>query len=389
MEELISKRTNLKIKILFVVSEFWNAGCQRYTYEVHKNINRNKFKISILSLRDLNSNENWEDHFYKLHSNLNNEIYFYNKLKNESNLTFIEKIKLKITRKIITNSINDFVDKFDFISVMGEYNFNLFSKNLTIENKKKCFIHLHNSILQHPTNYINYDFNEKYRFISSFKEEEINFELKDFKNYEHFYMPLAITLPPKTLKWNIEHLQRKKIGIFTRLTKTKPIEPFIYSLQLLKNHFPNIELHIFGTGCPEELGLINHINYLNLSKSVFFRGHVKDIIETTLKEQLSIVWFQGYHGVPAGHSGFDMCSIAIPQVFWNFGSVHEGELDSRFPMFKDLSEFVNYNIQLFENKKLASKLGNDQFNYINEERNMKIEVKKLEKIYTDFFEKNN
>ena len=173
------------------------------------------------------------------------------------------------------------------------------------------------------------------------------------------------------------------------MTKTKPLEPFIYSLQLLKNHFPNIELHIFGTGDPGELGLNNHINYLNLYKSVFFRGHAKDIVETTLKEQLSIIWFQGYHGVPAGHSGFDMCSIAIPQVFWNFGSVHEGECDSRFPMFNNLSEFVNFNIKLFENENIASKLSFEQYNYVNEERNMQIEVKKLEKIYTQFLEKNN
>lgn len=372
-----------------MVSEFWNAGCQRYTYEVHKNIDRNKFDISILSLRDLKSDNNWEDHYYELHLKINDGIYFYNKLKNEINFSITDKIKFKLKGKVNSNPINDFVNKFDVVSVMGEYNFNLFSKNLDTKNKKKCFIHLHNSILQHPTNYNNYNFKEKYRFISSFKEEEISFELKDFKSFEHFYMPLAITLPPKTKKWDIKHLQRKKIGIFTRLTKTKPIEPFIYSLQLLRTHFPNIELHIFGTGDPKELGLNNHINYLNLSNSIFFRGHAKDIVETTLKEQLSIVWFQGYHGVPAGHSGFDMCSIAIPQVFWNFGSVHEGNLDSRFPMFNNLSEFVNFNIKLFENENIASKLSFEQYNYVNEERNMQIEVKKLEKIYTEFLEKNN
>ena len=39
-----------KIKLLFVVYDFYQAGAQRFVYEIDKALDRNKFQIEILCL---------------------------------------------------------------------------------------------------------------------------------------------------------------------------------------------------------------------------------------------------------------------------------------------------------------------------------------------------
>ena len=67
-----------KIKVLFLVTEFWQAGGQRYTYEIDSALDKKKFESSFLSFRDLNTNPEWPDYYYKKHkTHLNlNKFYF-------------------------------------------------------------------------------------------------------------------------------------------------------------------------------------------------------------------------------------------------------------------------------------------------------------------------
>ena len=58
-------------KILFITSEFWKGGSQRLLYELNKSISKDLFNTSILSLRNLNSDSNWDDYYYSKHIELN------------------------------------------------------------------------------------------------------------------------------------------------------------------------------------------------------------------------------------------------------------------------------------------------------------------------------
>ena len=52
-----------KIKLLFFVTEFWQAGTQRFTFELDQAIDKEVFEISILSFRRLNTLPEKKDFF--------------------------------------------------------------------------------------------------------------------------------------------------------------------------------------------------------------------------------------------------------------------------------------------------------------------------------------
>lgn len=88
-----------KKKVLFFVTEFWQAGTQRFTYEVDRAIDKNKFEITILSFRNLNTVSDKPDFYYKKHLELGTKVFFYLNLMKKLIylLKFFQKYYLKKT----------------------------------------------------------------------------------------------------------------------------------------------------------------------------------------------------------------------------------------------------------------------------------------------------
>ena len=56
-----------KTKVLFIVSEFYQSGTARFTYEIDCALNKELFETSILSLNPLNNSDQWQDYYNFLH----------------------------------------------------------------------------------------------------------------------------------------------------------------------------------------------------------------------------------------------------------------------------------------------------------------------------------
>ena len=90
-----------KISILYVVDNFYQAGAERFMYEIDKALDKNKFKTTILCLEKKNNiRPNWKIRFFeKKHLELGTEIIYIDKfLKGKINL-----IAGKIINKLIVN----------------------------------------------------------------------------------------------------------------------------------------------------------------------------------------------------------------------------------------------------------------------------------------------
>lgn len=377
-----------KIKVLFVVSEFWQAGTQRFTYELDRAIDKTIFEIYILSILPLQSSTRFKDHYYQKHLDLGTKIIFLNEIKKERRPTIVQRIKRKlfsIKLPDLNKEYIDFYDQFACISVMGEYNYKEISSYLKDENKRKLVIQIQNSRFQHPELYLHFDKNEKYHFVSSFGLDQIKWELEEFQNYSHTYYNLNLKFENKKFKSNYIKNDKPKIGIFTRLTYTKPLDPFIYTFKSVTNIFSNAELHLFGSGNPIEEGVMRFVNQLQLEENVFFRGHQENIIETALREELDLVWLHGYHGIPGGWAGFDIATAKIPQLFWNFGASPGTIFRPFFPMFNDTQAFANASILLLTNPDKSQKIANEQFEYINEHYNIENNIHVMEELFQKIF----
>ncbi len=372
-----------KVKILFVVSEFYQAGTQRFTYELDRALDKNKFEVEILSILPLNSSERFLDYYYDKHRELGTKIHFLNEVNQLTIPTLSQKINKRIANIPYVDErikIKRFFDNFDCISIMGEYNFKEVYKFITEENKQKLLIHIQNSKYQVKNTYEAFPKNEEFHFVSGFHADQINFELSEFSNFRHTYYNLNLKFENQFVKTNYQVSVKPKIGIFTRLTPAKPLDPFIYSFQLVKEQIPDAEFHIFGSGDPKKEGVYRYVQQLKLEQAIHFRGHQENILKTAVEEELDLVWLHGYHGLPGGWVGFDISTAKIPQLFWDFGNSN-GKYYSFFPMFHSVSELAEKSISLLTNPIDAKNLAEEQYNYTDENYNISKNIHVMEELY--------
>jgi glycosyltransferase involved in cell wall biosynthesis len=373
-----------KIKVLFIVSEFYQAGTQRFTYEIDRAINKKLFDVEILSLLPLNKNVHFKDHYFPLHQELGTKINFLSDVNVLLKPTLFQRIRRKLFSTSLPNESQpmlDFFDQFNCISVMGEYNFKEIERYLKVENRKKIFIHIQNSRFQKLDLYSSFVKEEKYHFVSGFDNIQIKWELAEFIEYQHTCYNLSLKIENNFRKSAYKKSENPKIGIFTRLTYTKPLTPFLETFKIVQSKIPGAELHLFGTGDPEKEGVLECVQNLNLMSHVFFRGHQENLVKTAVEEDLDLVWLHGYHGLPGGWAGFDITTAKIPQLFWNFGAAPNTLYHPFFPMFEDFEDFGQQSIFFLNNPSEAQKLVNSQYEYINENYNIHNNIAIIERLF--------
>jgi glycosyltransferase involved in cell wall biosynthesis len=381
-----------KTKILFVVSEFYQAGTQRFTYELDQALNKELFSVEILCLLPLNSSDRFSDYYYKKHLELGTKIYFIEQLNNPFQPSLKQKIKKRFLNKSYPDKqsiIESFFGNYDCISIMGEYNLKEIHRFILPSNKNKLLIHIQNSKYQVPDAYVAFPKNEIFHFVSGFHKGQIEFELSEFKDYRHTYYNLNFKFDNSFTKTSYNSSDSPKIGIFTRLTPAKPLDPFLYTFQLITERILGAELHIYGSGDPIKEGVSRVIDQLALNNKIIFRGHQENILKTAFEDNLDLVWLHGYHGLPGGWAGFDICTGRFPQLFWNFGKTEHSKDYSFFPMFNSITAFAEKSLELINNPELAIKIAAEQFEYTNEHYNIQKNIVVMEELYQSIKKQNN
>jgi glycosyltransferase involved in cell wall biosynthesis len=381
-----------KIKLLFVTKTFYQAGAERFLYELDSVIDRAVFDVSVMVVESLNKSKRWKDYYFEKHKALGDAIYFYEELSAKIQPTLEERLLFHVARKPLPDEdrrLKLFLDSFDVISFIGENNFIGLKKYITQSIWNKSVIHILNSVHQSRNLYVNYDKQKHYLFCSGFDNDELKIELDGFANYEHHYIPLSIKVDSKDRVWKFKPSGKRKIGIFTRLTSHKPLDPFFYALQLLLDKIADVELHIYGSGNPEEEGMMNYVKRLGLESKVFFRGHQEDMKQTAIKDEIDLVWFHGYYGQPGGFASFDLTTIGIPQIFWDFSNSHNPKFSEVYPMYNHLSTFVEKSLEILNDGGKASQLSDLQYDSLLKVNNVECSAPKMEQIWKTIAQRNN
>lgn len=373
-----------KVKLLFVVSEFWQAGGERQAFDINNTIDRSRFSVEILCCLPLNGDPDKEDYYYSKHIALNSRVTFLNDFVLKRKRSWFrhlgKTIQYKKPHEQIKVDLAKYTSNFDQILFFGEYTFRNTYQYLDNIVFQKSMIFIHNSRFQVPDNYIHIDTTNSYHFVSGFSGEEIKNELVSFKDYKHTYIPLSIDCNqvfPKQKK-HVSNNKKKKIGLFTRLTIHKPLDLFYYALHLLRARGCDAELYVYGTGEPLAFRFNDCIDYLDIKDCVHFRGHQNDIQNTAVEDELDLVWFHSYYGVPGGYASFDICMTETPQIFWNFTPKEKLQKHPAFPVYSDLDEFVKESFCVLSNGEKGSEIGKLQFETISRTRNIREHIKTIE-----------
>jgi glycosyltransferase involved in cell wall biosynthesis len=382
-----------KLKILLVVYDFFPAGAERFAYEIDRALDREKYEVAILCLKnEINDDELWnEPYYHKRHIEIGSTVLFFDNFRpsNFVGLRIYRWIKKKVfghKLKDYNYKLIDFMDHFDVIHWIGEYSYLHQFPSRIVEKSIICVM---SAKFQNPDIYSKFDLDLRYNLMSAFEANEYKLEFSEFKNYQHWFVPLLLKIPYNINKWSFENSKVKKIGIFTRLNIYKPLDPFFYAFHLLLDDLPNCELHIFGNGNPEKEGMTRYLKNLNIENKVFFRGHQNSIVETLISEHIDLSWFQGYNNNrPAGYAGFDVCSTGTPLICWDFIEKPRNPHNEVYPHYKNLSQFVRKSIEVLTNEISANSLSKAQFNDILANRDVKKNIYLLENAYQSIIEHN-
>lgn len=382
-----------KSEILFVVGALHRAGAERFAYEVDSKLDKKRFNLSILCLEDQNAISNkWKERYYeKKHETLGTKITFVDSFKQKPSNSLFLRIFHKFTFRKFKKRNNKFNPKlysyfnqFDVIHWIGEYTF---MHSVPADIKQKSLISSMSAKFQDIHLYDNYDFDYPYNFISGFRHDDG--EYSDFKEIKHTYFPLVLDVSKKNNEWKFQKNKIKKIGIFTRLDRFKPLDPFFYSFQLLLDEMPNCELHIFGNGDPVVEGMIACLDRIGITNKVFFRGHQEDIVKTLKEEHIDLSWFQGYNSDrPAGYAGLDICTTGTPLICWDFHAKPFNSFNRTYPHFKNLNKFVEYSLEILIDLQKAEELSRSQFKEVFNTNNIDNYIIILEDLYQRFQKKN-
>jgi hypothetical protein len=159
------------------------------------------------------------------------------------------------------------------------------------------------------------------------------------------------------------------------------MEVYLFAFNLILSKIKNVELHFFGTGNIKNSSFSKYIDYLGISKYVFSHGHTNDINYSLNNNNIDIIWYQSYDGLPSGFSALDVICFGYPQVFWDFAFNYQKQSISitDFPCFKELDLFVEFSIRLLVDLEFREKEVLKQQSLINSNHKIDTNIQKIQR----------
>lgn len=385
-----------KKKILWVVFDFVQAGGQRYVYEICKALDKQKYQIDFLQVNDYNADGNWKDeYYYQPTLDLGCTIYNLKEIFHSSieHLSPFKKKANKIYKKLFSTIL--FSDKkikkekfyleklfikYNYVnfSGIGVYNTICISRGLHPAN---ALINILTAKFQGIDIYKSYDKDLFYKFVSGFEQEALKVELSEFKNFKHTYLPLSLECQPYNVGFDVDR-KELVIGVFTRLSFMKPLDPYFYALKLLLEQGVDVRLKIYGAGDPVTLGISRQLEYLYIQDKVHFCGHTESIPDTLQREKFDLIWFQSANKQLAGYAAMEIALAAVPQILWDFNSLEtKSNIEEIFKSFTNLTQFVAYAKDILSSKEKLINIGLKQQQYVLEYHSISKNISILEAIY--------
>jgi glycosyltransferase involved in cell wall biosynthesis len=129
-------------------------------------------------------------------------------------------------------------------------------------------------------------------------------------------LPLLIEPPDDEVSYRAPPGPPWRVGYFSRLSPQKPLEPFLFALQILRQTL-DVRLHVYGSG--DRAGYDHMLGYLGLRQAVVFEGH-RERLETVLDDGIAIGWLPSV-GDFVGYAAIELALRGLPIQFWRMGSV--------------------------------------------------------------------
>lgn len=378
------------------------GGNERWIYEVCHSLDRQRFEVGVLCGKRYAENNSGAINFYN---------FYYHKLKDLKTVALYEYLDAYVKptffhlgvhkakraynkifrggRNKISRKITDLIESHDVLCVLDFYAYNILKDYFERHDETDFFILLHTHKAQVDFDpYATFDKEKRYNF-AYFAEKQIK-ELGesgvDTARNNLFYAPLLLDLSDYPNLFNpLAGDGAVVISMFTRVTTTKPIEPFIQSFgQIQKQSKCAVKLNIYGEILDAEYH--KHLKKLASASgvandSIRFMGHAHDIAETIKRDAINIYWGSTNNAV-LGYSSIEVGALGVPCIFYDLDDAIDftraGATDEAIPVYNRINDFVGCNLKYIENGERLDELSKKQRAYIIAKHNTEGRIGELE-----------
>jgi len=306
---------NTRIKLLFVIGHLKQGGAERFTYEVVKAIDRNRFDVAVLTSRGAASG------------------FYYNKIR-QLGIPIHRKLPLLLgrlqrharplflrTRPLLEMlhrwfghlTLGHLLDQYDVINAVQIENYYLLQPLL--ESNDRVVVYLMSHRFQYRFDqYADCYPDRSYRFSlfdASLRDEYAN---SPCRNAEEIAFPLVLDMSERADLSEYARLEPPyRIGVFIRLAADRPMSGIFQAFAKLRQSVP-AELWVYGRGNPARFE--RELDVLGIRNDVLFRGHTFSIEQTLREDGLSLVWMTSF-GPLIAYASIEVASHGFPILFWN------------------------------------------------------------------------
>ncbi|MEK6372947.1 MAG: hypothetical protein AABO58_09635 [Acidobacteriota bacterium] len=308
--------TPKKPRLLFVIGHLFQSGAERFTYEVLKGIDRERFDVELLTKRRITPRDYYYDRIRALgipiHTRLPLWLGRVQRRARPLFLLFRRPIEA-LYRRHARLALGDLLDHFDVINAVQIENYYLLQPLL--RDNRRVVVYLMSHRFQYAFNpYADCDPGRTYRFVQfdpSLREEYAD---APCRGAETILFPLAIDLSGTAdLSKSARIEETYRIGVFIRLAPDRPISGIFRAFALLRQQV-DAELWLYGRGNPALYE--KELRELGVRENVVFRGHTANIEKTLREDGLSVVWMTSF-GPMIAYASIEVAGYAFPMLFWN------------------------------------------------------------------------
>ncbi len=400
----------MKPRLLFLMRDFVQAGAQRFQYELIRAIDRERYHVDVLIPIPLDRAEGMfpSEHYFPLVEQCVNRIYPMSEVggtwhrfhhwigRSKTRLSkrnplqhLLDFMAVRVAPKHLSR-LSDFLDSYDVVNVT-EYDF-CFVKDAVSDLDKVMTYVMTASSQTHPrSQFEDYDRGRVYSFVAGWDEVMQKNELSYFTNgYRLINVPLILDISdfqPLNMDRATDGVLR--LGLFTRISPLKPVEPFLFALHLMVSKGMNVHLHHFGAVADRGISaitkdmLLKTIHILGIEKHITFEGHAENIAEACAEKGIGLVWQQGFMRHLGGYAGIELMLAGVPHAFFDFETLDrswpQGELPE--PYFHDVNAFADFSQRVLMDGDFAKELGRMQREHIMAGRDV---YRHLPALYAEF-----
>jgi glycosyltransferase involved in cell wall biosynthesis len=372
-----------RVRLLLVINQFGQGGSERYLFELCSALDRTKFDVNILTRKGVDRTA----HYYprivaagvKIHAIRPHVPEFRSLAPSLAVRKRYRVIRDRLSSALARWRIGAFLDSFDLVACIQIENY--LGLQHAFRHDQPVVIHAMSNRFQYAYDpYDEFCPDREYRFVT-WNVTQVE-EMAALRRATTFSWPLSMSfrdypvLPVPPLNGG-----PLKIGIFTRLSREKPLEPLFASFAQLLSRV-DATLHVYGGG--DATLFADDIARLGISDRVYFEGHRENMTDTARRDDLSMCWLMSL-GTLLGYASLELAACGMPMVFWNYGSWDTDrirvETGGAVNAFSSVADFVAFSIECLMDHARLSEVGARLRQFVLDKHDIEKNIPELEDYY--------